>query len=167
LRYFNPIGAHSSGKIGELPSGIPNNLMPYITQTAVGIRKKLMVFGDDYPTKDGTPIRDYIHVVDLAKAHVIAIQRLLNNKQEKPLECFNLGSGTGYSVLEVIKTFECVTGIKLNYEITKRRDGDVPELYTDTTLAEKELGWKAEHGLEEMIKSSWVWEQNFRSKCKE
>jgi UDP-glucose 4-epimerase len=164
LRYFNPIGAHSSGKIGELPNGIPNNLMPYITQTAAGVRKKLMVYGNDYPTKDGTPIRDYIHVVDLARAHVIAVQRLLNKEQETPLEYFNLGTGLGYSVLDVINTFEDVTNTKLNYEITERRDGDVPQLYASTDLAKNKLGWIANETLNDMILSSWTWEQNFRNK---
>ena len=164
LRYFNPIGAHDSGKIGELPNGIPNNLMPYITQTAVGIREKLMVFGNDYPTKDGTPIRDYIHVVDLAKAHVIAIERLLSGANEKALEYFNLGTGLGYSVLDVINSFETVTNSKLNYEITDRREGDVPELYAATDLAKQKLGWSAKKELNDMISSSWVWEQNVRSK---
>jgi UDP-glucose 4-epimerase len=163
LRYFNPIGAHQSGLIGELPSGIPNNLMPYITQTAVGIREKLMVFGDDYPTKDGTPIRDYIHVVDLAKAHVVAVKRLLNKQNETAFETFNLGTGNGYSVFEVIHTFEEVTQSKLNYEVTERRPGDVPKLYAATDLAEKKLKWKAEQGLKEMIASSWKWEQNVRN----
>ncbi|MFT4684511.1 MAG: UDP-glucose 4-epimerase [Ulvibacter sp.] len=163
LRYFNPIGAHKSGFIGELPNGIPNNLMPYITQTAAGVRKKLMVYGNDYPTKDGTPIRDYIHVVDLAKAHVIAVKRLLNKEQEAQLEFFNLGTGIGYSVLDVINSFELVTNSKLNYEITDRRDGDVPELYASTCLAKEKLGWKAKKGLIEMISSSWEWEQNLRN----
>lgn len=162
LRYFNPIGAHESGLIGELPNGIPNNLMPYITQVAVGIREKLMVFGEDYPTKDGTPIRDYIHVVDLAKAHVIAVERLLKQQNESAFEYFNLGTGNGYSVFEVIRTFEEVTQTKLNYEITDRRPGDVPQLYAATDLAEKKLKWKAEKGLKEMIASSWKWEQNLR-----
>ncbi|SDG71137.1 UDP-glucose 4-epimerase GalE [Winogradskyella thalassocola] len=163
LRYFNPIGAHESGKIGELPNGIPNNLMPYITQTAAGIREKLMVYGNDYPTKDGTPIRDYIHVIDLAKAHVIAIKRLINNKQETSLEFFNLGTGIGYSVLDVIHTFESATKCKLNYEITERRDGDVPQLYASTDLAKVKLGWTATKNLEDMISSSWTWEQNLRN----
>ncbi len=162
LRYFNPIGAHESGLIGELPNGIPNNLMPYITQVAVGIREKLMVFGNDYPTKDGTPIRDYIHVVDLAKAHVIAVERLLNQQNEAAFEYFNLGTGKGYSVFEVIRTFEEVTKTKLNYEVTSRRAGDVPQLYAATNLAEKKLKWKAKKGLKEMIASSWKWEQNVR-----
>ena len=164
LRYFNPIGAHESGEIGELPNGIPNNLMPYITQTAAGVRDKLMVYGNDYPTKDGTPIRDYIHVVDLAKAHVIAIKRLINKEQEQSLEFFNLGTGIGYSVLDVIKSFESVTNSKLNYEITGRRDGDVPQLYASTDLAKEKLGWSAERELNDMISSSWKWEQNLRNK---
>ncbi|REG89209.1 UDP-glucose 4-epimerase GalE [Winogradskyella sediminis] len=163
LRYFNPIGAHDSGEIGELPNGIPNNLMPYITQTAAGVREKLMVYGNDYPTKDGTPIRDYIHVVDLAKAHVLAVKRLINHQQEKPLEYFNLGTGIGYSVLDVINTFENATGCKLNYEITERRDGDVPQLYAATNLAKEKLGWTAVKNLDDMISSSWTWEQNLRN----
>lgn len=162
LRYFNPIGAHESGLIGELPTGIPNNLMPYVTQTAAGIRKKLMVYGNDYPTKDGTPIRDYIHVVDLAKAHVLAVKRLVNKEQDKSFEYFNLGTGIGYSVLDIIKTFETVTNSKLNYEITSRREGDVPKLYAATKLATKKLGWTPTRALNEMISSSWKWEQNVR-----
>jgi len=164
LRYFNPIGAHESGLIGELPSGTPNNLMPYITQTAVGIRKKLMVYGNDYPTKDGTPIRDYIHVVDLAKAHVIAVKRVIDKKQETAFETFNLGTGNGFSVLDVIHTFESVTDSKLNYEIVERRAGDVPELYASTDLAKEKLGWTADKSLDEMIRSSWNWEQKLRNK---
>tara|TARA_B110000305_G_scaffold93136_1_gene104992 strand:+ start:3676 stop:4698 length:1023 start_codon:yes stop_codon:yes gene_type:complete len=162
LRYFNPIGAHKSGLIGELPNGIPNNLMPYITQTAVGLRDKLSVYGNDYPTPDGTPIRDYIHVVDLAKAHVKALKRQLQNKQEENFEVFNLGTGKGYSVLEVIKAFEKVSKQKLNYEIVERRDGDVPKLYAATKLAEEKLEWKANKSLEEMIASAWQWEQKVR-----
>jgi len=162
LRYFNPIGAHKSGLIGELPNGIPNNLMPYITQTAIGLREKLSVYGNDYPTPDGTPIRDYIHVVDLAKAHVKALKRQLQNKQEENFEIFNLGTGKGYSVLEVIKTFEEVSKKKLNYEIVDRRDGDVPKLYADAKLAEEKLEWKANKSLEEMIASAWQWEQKVR-----
>lgn len=164
LRYFNPIGAHESGNIGELPNGIPNNLMPYITQTAAGVRDKLMVYGSDYPTKDGTPIRDYIHVVDLAKAHVKAVQRLLNNEQEKQLEFFNLGTGKGYSVLDVINSFEFVTKSKLNYEIVERRAGDVPKLYAATDLAKDKLDWEAKRSLDEMISTSWNWEQKLRLK---
>ena len=162
LRYFNPIGAHKSGFIGELPNGIPNNLMPYITQTAVGLRDKLSVYGNDYPTPDGTPIRDYIHVVDLAKAHVKALKRQLQNKQEENFEVFNLGTGKGNSVLEVIKAFEEVSKQKLNYEIVARRDGDVPKLYAATKLAEEKLEWKANKSLEEMIASAWQWEQKVR-----
>ena len=163
LRYFNPIGAHESGEIGELPNGIPNNLMPYITQTAAGIREKLMVFGNDYDTTDGTPIRDYIHVVDLAKAHVKALYRLIENKQEQALQTFNLGTGNGFSVMEVIESFERVSGIKLNYEIVGRRPGDVPQLFAATDLAHQKLGWKAELGLDEMIDSAWRWEQKYRA----
>lgn len=166
LRYFNPIGAHKSGLIGELPTGTPNNLMPYITQTAAGIREKLMVFGNDYPTKDGTPIRDYIHVVDLAKAHVLAVGRIVAKKQETPLEIFNLGTGTGYSVLDIINSFERVTHTKLNYEITDRRPGDVPQLYASTALAKEKLGWVAQETLDEMIGSSWYWEQKYRASQK-
>ncbi len=164
LRYFNPIGAHESGLIGELPSGIPNNLMPYITQTAVGIREKLMVYGNDYPTKDGTPIRDYIHVVDLAKAHVLAVERIINKQQDQPYEIFNLGTGNGFSVLDVINSFEEVTNSKLNYEITDRRPGDVPKLYAATDLVKEKLDWEPTKSLNEMIKSSWDWEQKLRNK---
>jgi UDP-glucose 4-epimerase len=164
LRYFNPIGAHESGLIGELPSGIPNNLMPYITQTAVGIREKLMVYGNDYPTKDGTPIRDYIHVVDLAKAHVLAVERIIKNQQEKPFEIFNLGTGNGFSVLDIINSFEEVTNSKLNYEITDRRAGDVPKLFASIDLVKNKLGWKPSKSLNEMIKSSWDWERKLNDK---
>ncbi|MFK8059663.1 MAG: UDP-glucose 4-epimerase GalE [Polaribacter sp.] len=164
LRYFNPIGAHKSGLIGELPSGIPNNLMPYITQTAIGVREKLMVYGNDYPTKDGTPIRDYIHVVDLAKAHVLAVKRIIKKEQDKPFEIFNLGTGKGFSVLDVINSFEEVTNSKLNYEITDRRPGDVPQLFAATDLAKEKLGWSADKSLNEMISSSWKWEQKLREK---
>ena len=162
LRYFNPIGAHESGEIGELPTGTPNNLMPFITQTAAGIREKLMVFGNDYDTRDGTPIRDYIHVVDLAKAHVKALDRLIENKQENSLETFNLGTGNGFSVMEVIESFERISGLRLNYEIVDRREGDVPQLFASTDLAYQKLGWKAELGLDEMIDSAWRWEQKHR-----
>tara|TARA_R110002049_G_scaffold263116_1_gene439279 strand:- start:57442 stop:58461 length:1020 start_codon:yes stop_codon:yes gene_type:complete len=162
LRYFNPIGAHDTGLIGELPNGVPNNLMPYITQTAKGVREKLMVFGNDYPTKDGTPIRDYIHVVDLAEAHVIALKRLLNKKQEAPFETFNLGTGIGYSVMDIINAFESITKVTLNYEITDRRPGDVPELFADVNLAKNELNWRAKKDLKEMISSAWEWERNIR-----
>lgn len=163
LRYFNPIGAHSSSKIGELPSGIPNNLMPFITQTAAGIRKELMVFGDDYNTPDGTAIRDYIHVVDLAEAHVKTVERLLNRKQKSKYEIFNLGTGKGSSVLEVIQSFEKMTGLKLPFKIVDRREGDAEHIYASTELANKELGWKAKYNLDDMTFSSWEWEKYVRS----
>jgi UDP-glucose 4-epimerase len=162
LRYFNPIGAHESGKIGELPSGIPNNLMPFITQTAVGIRKELLVFGDDYNTPDGTAVRDYIHVVDLADAHVKTVQRMLSNAQKANYEVFNLGTGKGSSVLEVIQSFEKTSGQKLNYRIVARRDGDVEQMYAATDLANEELQWKAQYDLDDMTASSWNWEKHVR-----
>ncbi len=158
LRYFNPIGAHDSALIGELPLGIPNNLMPFITQTAAGIREQLSVFGDDYNTPDGTAIRDYIHVVDLAKAHIVALERMLKGKQESDYEIFNIGTGNGYSVLEVIKSFEKTSGKKLNYKITGRRAGDVEQVWADTRFANEELGWKAERGLDDMTLSAWKWQ---------
>ena len=158
LRYFNPIGAHESAIIGELPIGIPDNLMPFITQTTIGIREQLRVFGDDYNTPDGTAIRDYIHVVDLAKAHVIAVDRMIRKKMKKDFEIFNLGTGNGFSVLEVIKSFEKVTGEKLNYKIVDRRAGDIEQVWADTKFASDELGWKAEKDLDEMTISAWKWE---------
>ena len=158
LRYFNPIGAHESALIGELPLGVPNNLVPFITQTAVGIRDELKVFGDDYNTPDGTAIRDYIHVVDLAKAHVVAIDRMINNKMKDKFEVFNLGTGNGYSVLDVIKSFEKVSGVKLNYRIVGRRPGDVEKVWANPEFSNKELGWKAEKGLDEMMESAWKWQ---------
>jgi len=164
LRYFNPIGAHPSAKIGEIPQGIPNNLVPYITQTAIGIREQLKVFGNDYNTPDGTPIRDYINVVDLAKAHVVAIARLIKNKNKDGYEYFNLGTGRGYTVLEVINAFEKATGQKLNYKIVGRRPGDVEKVYADTSYANKELGWKAEKTLEETLKSAWEFEKTYRAR---
>ena len=164
LRYFNPVGAHESAEIGELPIGVPANLVPFITQTAIGIRKQLSVFGHDYNTPDGTAIRDYIHVVDLAKAHVVATERLLNNKNKKNYEIFNIGTGKGFSVLEVIKSFEKVSGQKLNYKIVERRAGDVEQVYADTTFANQELGWKAEKSLDEMMLSAWNWEKKLRQK---
>lgn len=163
LRYFNPIGAHSSLLLGEVPKGAPNNLLPYITQTAAGIRKELSVFGNDYDTKDGTAIRDYIHVVDLAKAHVKAVQRLINGENKTPYEVFNLGSGKGHSVLEVIHAFEKMNGVKVNYKIVARREGDEPAMYGNVKKAEMELNWKAELSLEEMVKSAWDWEKNYRA----
>ncbi len=163
LRYFNPIGAHSSAEIGELPIGVPQNLVPYITQTGFGLRKELSVYGNDYPTKDGTCIRDYIHVVDLAKAHVIALQRLLNKKNLEKVETFNLGTGTGSSVLEVINAFEKVSNKKLTYKIVDRREGDVVSAYANTDKANKILGWKAQSTLEESLASAWKWEIKIRS----
>ncbi len=163
LRYFNPIGAHNSGKIGELPTGIPNNLMPFITQTAVGIRKELKIFGTDYNTHDGTALRDYIHVVDLAEAHVKALNRLLNEDANENYEVFNLGTGIGYSVLDVVKSFEKTSKQKLNYSFEERREGDVPELYANPSKANTELGWKANLTLDDMTRSSWEWEQKVRN----
>ncbi|RKS95276.1 UDP-glucose 4-epimerase [Flavobacterium limicola] len=162
LRYFNPIGAHPSTEIGELPIGVPQNLVPFITQTGFGLRKELSVYGDDYPTPDGTAIRDYIHVVDLAKAHVIALQRLLNKKNTSKVEIFNLGTGTGSSVLEVIHTFEKVSGKKLPYKIVGRREGDITSAYANTDKANDVLGWKAQSTLEEAMASAWKWEQKIR-----
>jgi UDP-glucose 4-epimerase len=166
LRYFNPIGAHDTSLIGELPLGIPNNLVPYITQTAIGIRERLSIFGGDYDTPDGTCIRDYIHVVDLAKAHVIAVDRLLNKKNKAASETFNLGTGKGYSVLETVKTFEKVADLKLNYKIVDRRAGDVVKVFADTKLANEELGWKAERDLENMLLTAWNWEKALYNKKK-
>ncbi len=159
LRYFNPIGAHESALIGELPLGVPNNLVPYITQTAIGKRDFLNVWGKDYHTPDGTAIRDYIHVVDLAMAHVTAIERMLEGKNKQKVEVFNLGTGIGYSVLDVIKSFERTSKEKLNYKFMERRPGDVEEVWADTEFANRELGWKAERGLDEMTLSAWRWEQ--------
>ena len=163
LRYFNPIGAHDSSKIGELPLGIPQNLVPFITQTAAGLRDQLSVFGDDYPTEDGSCIRDYIHVVDLAKAHVVALERLLKNRNSNQFETFNIGTGKGSSVLEVVNAFEKVTQQKLNYKIVDRREGDVISVYADTKKANEVLGWKAENSMEESLLSSWNWEKKVRN----
>ena len=162
LRYFNPIGAHSSAEIGELPIGIPQNLVPFIMQTGFGLRKELSVYGNDYPTPDGTCIRDYIHVVDLAKAHVIAMKRLLNNQNVEKVETFNLGTGTGSSVLEVIESFEKVSGEKLPYKIVERREGDITSAFADTEKANSILGWKAQSTLDEAIASAWKWEIKIR-----
>ena len=162
LRYFNPIGAHSSALIGELPLGVPQNLVPFITQTAAGLRDELKVFGDNYNTPDGSAIRDYINVVDLAKAHVVAINRLLQKKNKANYEIFNLGTGNGVSVLEIIRAFEKSTGEKLNYKIVARRAGDIEKIWADTTFANKELGWKAEKELEETLLSAWNWEKKTR-----
>lgn len=163
LRYFNPIGAHSSNEIGELPLGVPQNLVPFITQTGVGMREQLSVFGDDYPTPDGTCIRDYIHVVDVAKAHVAALQRLIEGKNGENFEVFNLGTGKGSSVLEVIQSFERVSGKKLNYRIAPRRAGDVVQAYADTQKANEVLGWKARLTLDDAVSSAWNWERKIRN----
>lgn len=158
LRYFNPIGAHSSALIGELPIGVPQNLVPFITQTAIGKRAELSVFGDDYPTQDGTCIRDYIHVMDLAEAHVVALERLLNKKSEDNYEVFNIGTGTGNSVLEVINAFESANQKSLNYKIAERRKGDVIAAYADTTKSKTVLGWTPKYSLQSALKSAWEWE---------
>lgn len=164
LRYFNPVGAHPSAEIGELPIGVPQNLVPFITQTGVGLREKLSVFGDDYPTPDGTCIRDYIHVVDLAKAHVVALERLLKGENKQNYEVFNVGTGTGSSVLEVIHSFERVANQKLNYQIVGRRAGDITAAYADTQKANEILGWKSKSTLDEAMASAWKWEKKVRGK---
>jgi len=162
LRYFNPVGAHESAKIGELPKGIPNNLVPYVTQTAAGIRETLSVWGDDYPTRDGTAIRDYIDVNDLADAHVKAMTRLIEGKNKSALEFFNLGTGTGSTVLEVVNAFQDANNIKVNYQIQGRREGDIVEAYANNTLAKTELGWEPKVTLQESLRNSWKWEQSLR-----
>ncbi len=162
LRYFNPIGAHGSALIGELPLGIPLNLVPFVTQTAIGIRDEVKVFGNDYNTPDGTGIRDYINVVDLARAHVVAIERLLNNKNKTPYEVFNLGTGSGTSVLEIINAFEKATGIRIKYKIVDRRPGDIEKVWADTSKANEELGWKTSISLEDTLLSAWKWEKHIR-----
>ena len=159
LRYFNPIGAHETAFIGELPLGVPNSLMPYITQTAIGKRPFLRVWGNDYNTPDGTAIRDYLHVTDLAKAHVTAVERMLGSRMKQKLEVFNLGTGNGFSVMQVIESFERSTGVKLNYKIMDRRQGDIEQVWADTAFANEELGWKAGKGLDEMTASAWKWEK--------
>ena len=164
LRYFNPIGAHPSALIGELPNGVPQNLLPFITQTAIGMRPELKVFGDDYNTPDGSCIRDYIYVVDLAKAHVKAIDRMLNAKDRKRVEVFNLGTGTGLSVLTLIREFEAATGVKLPYTIVGRREGDIEQVWADPKKANEVLGWKAETPIREVLASAWKWEQHIRHK---
>lgn len=166
LRYFNPIGAHKSALIGELPIGTPLNLVPFVTQTAAGIRDTLSVFGNNYNTPDGTAVRDYIHVVDLAQAHVVAVKRMLNLQNKSNYEVFNLGTGKGVSVLEIINTFEKATGKKVNYKIVDRRPGDIEKVYADTSYANNELGWKAEKTLEETLSSAWEWEKYIRNKMK-
>ena len=162
LRYFNPIGAHPSALIGELPRGVPQNLVPFITQTAAGIRECLSVFGDDYDTPDGSCLRDYIDVVDLAKAHVVAITRMVEDKNKQKYEIFNVGTGNGVSVLELVESFQRVNELKLNYKIAPRRPGDVVAIWADTTLANEELGWKAERSLDDTLRSAWAWEKNVR-----
>ncbi|WP_339848857.1 UDP-glucose 4-epimerase GalE [uncultured Dokdonia sp.] len=163
LRYFNPIGAHPTAEIGELPLGVPANLVPFITQTGIGLREELSVFGNDYPTPDGTAVRDYIHVVDLAKAHVIALERLIKENNTSNYEVFNVGTGTGSSVLEVINSYEKVAEKSLKYKIADKREGDVTAAYADTDKANNELGWKAESSLDEAMASAWKWEQKIRS----
>ena len=159
LRYFNPIGAHPTALLGELPSGIPNNLVPYVTQTAAGIREKLSIWGNDYPTPDGTAIRDYIYVVDLAKAHVKALQKLITEKSETVIDIYNLGTGKGSSVLEVVNAFELANNVKIPYQICDRREGDITIAYADASKAEKELNWKAETSLEEALRTTWEWQK--------
>jgi len=166
LRYFNPIGSHASGEIGELPNGVPNNLLPFVTQTAIGLRKQLQVFGDDYNTPDGSCIRDYIHVVDLAKAHVIAVKRLLADLPGTQVETYNLGTGRGLSVLEIIDTFEKVTGVDVPYRIVGRREGDIEKVWADPSYANNVLGWKASETVEETLRSAWVWEHNLAKRTK-
>jgi len=162
LRYFNPVGAHASAQLGEFPLGVPNNLMPYLTQTAAGKRAQLTIFGNDYHTPDGTCIRDYIHVCDLAQAHLSALQRLLQGRQESPYEVFNIGTGTGLSVMELVQAFITETGVSLPYVIGPRRAGDVEQIYADTSLAEEKLGWKARLTVKEMVLSAWRWEQQLQ-----
>ena len=164
LRYFNPIGAHPTALLGELPNGVPQNLIPYLTQTAIGIREKLSVFGDDYDTPDGSCIRDFINVVDLAKAHVIAIRRILEKTQKEKVEVFNIGTGRGVSVLELINGFEKATGVKLNYQIVGRRAGDIEKVWANPDFANKELGWKAVETLEDTLRSAWNWQLKLRER---
>ncbi len=163
LRYFNPVGAHPKAEIGELPTGVPQNLVPYLTQTVAGIRKELSVFGNDYPTPDGTPVRDYIHVMDLAEAHVTALKRLLSGENEEAVEIFNIGTGKGNSVMEVIDTFREATGLEVPYRIAGRREGDVTAIWADTTKAEKVLKWKAKRTLKDALADAWRWEKKIRN----
>ena len=164
LRYFNPVGAHPSALIGELPNGVPQNLIPYLTQTAIGVRPMLSVFGNDYPTPDGTCIRDFINVVDLAKAHVTAVERLVNGKCAEPVEVFNLGTGNGVSVLELINTFEAATGVPVPHKFAPRREGDITQVWADPTRANTVLGWKADTPLADTMLSAWRWQQRLREK---
>ena len=163
LRYFNPIGAHPSALIGELPRGVPQNLVPYVTQTAAGVRECLSIFGDDYPTEDGSCLRDYIDIVDLAKAHVAAIDRMVEDRNSENYEIFNVGTGRAVSVFELVKTFERVNNLKLNYKVAPRRAGDVVAVWADTSLANKELGWHAERTLDQTLKAAWAWEKRVRN----
>ena len=164
LRYFNPIGAHPSALIGELPRGVPNNLVPFITQTAIGKRECLSIFGNDYPTPDGTCLRDYIDIVDLAKAHVFAVTRMLEGKMKQACEVFNVGTGRPVSVLELVNAFEKVNGLKLNYKFAPRRPGDVTAIWADPSLANTEMGWKATRTVEETLKAAWAWEKHLAGK---
>lgn len=164
LRYFNPIGAHPTALLGELPNGVPQNLIPFLTQTAIGIREKLSVFGNDYNTPDGSCIRDFINVVDLAKAHVVAINRILEDKQKEKVEVFNIGTGRGLSVLELINAFEAATGVKLNYQIVGRRAGDIEKVWANPEYANNELGWKAETSIEDTLRSAWEWQLKLRER---
>ena len=164
LRYFNPIGAHPTALLGELPIGIPNNLVPYVTQTASGIREKLSIWGDDYPTEDGTAVRDYIYVVDLAKAHVAALKKLISSNEEMVIDIFNLGTGKGSSVLEVVKSYEKANNVKVPYQICERRAGDITVAYANADKAEKDLHWKAETTLEEALRTTWEWQKYLESR---
>lgn len=162
LRYFNPIGAHPSALIGELPQGVPQNLVPYITQTAAGLRECLSVFGDDYATPDGSCIRDYIDVVDLAKAHVVAVGRMLGGKSKSDYDIFNIGTGNGVSVMQLLNRFEAVNGVKVNYKVAPRREGDITAIWADPSLANNELGWTATRTLDETLAATWAWEKRVR-----
>lgn len=164
LRYFNPVGAHPSAEIGELPNGVPQNLIPYVTQAAIGIRKELSVFGNDYNTRDGSCIRDYINVVDLAKAHVVAVERMLKDKSEEKIEIFNLGTGDGVSVLELLESFERATGVKVPRKIVGRRAGDIEKVWADPTYANEVLGWKAETPIDDTMRSAWAWQCRLRER---
>tara|TARA_B100000686_G_scaffold90826_1_gene97428 strand:+ start:2155 stop:3186 length:1032 start_codon:yes stop_codon:yes gene_type:complete len=166
LRYFNPVGAHSSALLGELPKGIPNNLVPFITQTAAGIRDRLVVFGDNYDTHDGTAVRDYIHIEDLSEAHIAALERILYFKNENPYEYYNVGTGKGYSVMDVIGSFEKVNNIKLNYVFSERREGDIEKIFSDNKLSKKKLNWSSKKSLDDMMRSAWNWETAINKKIK-
>ena len=166
LRYFNPVGAHSSALLGELPKGIPNNLVPFITQTAAGIRDRLVVFGDNYDTHDGTAVRDYIHIEDLSEAHIAALERILYFKNENPYEYYNVGTGKGYSVMDVISSFEKVNNIKLNYVFSERREGDIEKIFSDNKLSKKKLNWSSKKSLDDMMRSAWNWETAINKKIK-